>query len=126
MNHQPLSPLSLRILRLDHEGLSAGDIASAVKMSRQEINRVLVKYRARYIIALLGDQGQQLIKDAKNGMHISDLAKKYHIRSIVADRVFKEHYVQPDIVMRRCQHCDKIFRCIVTDFHCPKCGFNNS
>lgn len=121
-----LSPLILKILRLDHTGWSPEDIADEVKMSVEEVNRSLGNYRVRYFLSALGRKKAAFLLDVYQGMKADELAKKYNVRkSIIVNVISHDKFrSNTEKITIRCNNCTNMmtFDVSMKPYHCPRCG----
>jgi DNA-directed RNA polymerase subunit RPC12/RpoP len=128
---QALSPLVLKILRLDHDGMSSEDIANEVKLSEGEIHKLLGTYRKRFFWSILESRKRKeaFLLDVCQGMSSKDLVKKYancKAREFIIINIIGTDLERASTakIRYRCNDCTNvlIFERKMVPYQCPRCG----
>lgn len=107
----PLSPIALKVLRLDYDGESSADIAFTTGMDKKGVGSVLSRYRIRYLLMRLGPRLRDTlgydIVHAK--MSYDDLIKKYNIPKhiLTAAIIFYRRITAIPVIPHILLRCDK-------------------
>lgn len=119
---KPLSPLYLKVLRLDHEGNSFGDIANTTKLSRDQVRKIVGSYRLRYFLSILGDKAQSFLGDIIERKPVTEIALRYNVKPTIVLHAFIKYKETQRVVMKRCNKCGgKFMTDDVKHGTCPEC-----
>lgn len=129
---RPLSPITLKILRLDYDSVPKEAIANELKITSSEAQRIITKYRLRYLLMRLAERRDAFINDILAGYTHAEInaiygkmpAHIYQSAMKFKDKLIKSG-VEPELRIS-CQKCTRLFFAKKHRYICPTCQFHHT